>query len=70
MTVGIVGLGAVGIPLASMLARAHRISVRLHDLDEDVLAALTDGRSPLAHLDDALVAPLAGQRRPIPRSGG
>ena len=62
MTVGIVGLGAVGIPLASMLARAHGISVRLHDLDEDVLAALTSGRSPLAHLDDALVAPLAGQR--------
>ena len=62
MTVGIVGLGAVGIPLASMLARAHGISVRLHDLDEDVLAELRDGRSPLAHLDDALVAPLAGQR--------
>ena len=40
MTVGIVGLGAVGIPLASMLARAHGISVRLHDLDEDVLAEL------------------------------
>lgn len=62
MTVGIVGLGAVGIPLASMLAHAHGISVRLHDLDEDVLAELRDGRSPLAHLDDALVAPLEGQR--------
>ncbi len=62
LTVGIVGLGAVGIPLASMLARAPGIGLRLHDLDEEILAALQGGRSPLAHLDDALVAPLAGQR--------
>ncbi|MEC8512629.1 MAG: nucleotide sugar dehydrogenase [Planctomycetota bacterium] len=62
LTVGIVGLGAVGIPLASMLARAPGIGLRLHDLDEGILAALKGGRSPLAHLDDALVAPLAGQR--------
>ena len=62
VAVGVVGLGAVGIPLASMLARAPGTGVRLHDLDEDILVALRDGRSPLAHLDDALVAPLAGQR--------
>ena len=62
VTVGIVGLGAVGIPLASMLARAPGIGLRLHDLDEGILAALKGGRSPLAHLEDALVAPLAGQR--------
>lgn len=62
VTVGIVGLGAVGLPLASMLARAPGVGLRLHDLDGDVLEAVAQGRSPLAHLDDELVAPLEGLR--------
>lgn len=60
VTVGVVGVGAVGLPLAALFARAPGVRVVLHDVDAGVLERLAAGRSPLAHLDDALAAPLAG----------
>ncbi|MEL6715007.1 MAG: NAD(P)-binding domain-containing protein, partial [Planctomycetota bacterium] len=58
-TVGIVGLGAVGLPLAALFARAG-FALVLVDVDGERVAALRDGRSPLAHIDNALVRELAG----------
>lgn len=62
LTVGVVGLGAVGIPLAALFASDGRLRLRLHDVNGEVLTALSEGRSPLAHLPDELVAPLRGLR--------
>lgn len=50
-TLGIVGLGAVGLPLAALFARAGARLV-LVDADADRVQRLRDGRSPLSHLAD------------------
>ncbi|MEL6713419.1 MAG: nucleotide sugar dehydrogenase, partial [Planctomycetota bacterium] len=58
-TVGIVGLGAVGLPLAALFARAG-LALVLVDVDPERVAAVRAGRSPLAHLGDGVVESFAG----------
>ena len=52
-TVGVVGLGTVGLPLAAAFARSG-VRVLGFDHDGERLALLGAGRSPLAHLDASL----------------
>jgi len=58
-TIGIVGLGAVGLPLAALFAR-DGAGLVLYDTDEGRVATLRKGQSPLAHLDPGVVGGLAG----------
>ena len=60
-TLGVVGLGAVGLPLAALFARAG-VRLVLVDADDGVVDALRAGRSPLSHLGD-------GVAREVQRSG-
>ncbi|MEM8710912.1 MAG: nucleotide sugar dehydrogenase [Planctomycetota bacterium] len=53
-TVGIVGLGAVGLPLAALFARAG-FELVLVDASEARIDELRAGRSPLAHLPAGIV---------------
>ena len=59
-SIGIVGLGAVGLPLAALFARSGVGRLVLVDLDRERVRTLEAGRSPLAHLDDELVEGLCG----------
>jgi UDP-N-acetyl-D-glucosamine dehydrogenase len=52
MTVGIVGLGYVGLPLAVAFAEAGANVVGV-DIDAARIAALSDGRSPIEDIPDA-----------------
>ena len=51
-TVCVVGLGAVGLPLVRLLIEAG-FAVIAADADEERVRALSEGRSPLAHLGSA-----------------
>ena len=55
--VGVVGLGAVGLPTAAIFARAG-FGVIGCEVDARKLAALAAGRSPLRHVPDAVVREL------------
>ena len=54
-TIGIIGLGYVGIPLA---IRISEVGLRVvgFDVDTDRVAGLNAGRSPIRHLPDAQIA--------------
>lgn len=54
-TIGIVGLGYVGLPLAMVAARAG-FKVLGFDINETRVALLNDGRSGIKHIDDVRVA--------------
>ena len=53
-TVGIIGLGAVGLPLAALMARAG-LNLVLVDASEDRIEQLRRGESPLRHLPHGIV---------------
>lgn len=52
--VGVVGLGAVGLPLGALFSEDEGLEVVLHDASPERMAALADGRTPLAHLEGSL----------------
>jgi UDP-N-acetyl-D-glucosamine dehydrogenase len=52
--IGVVGLGYVGLPLALALIEAG-FTVQGFDLDDTKTASLAEGRSYLAHIDDAAI---------------
>ncbi len=66
-TIGVVGLGYVGLPLVRALhAAGHRVVG--FDIDETKVTALRKGEPYLKHLGDALVRDLAGSDRFTPTS--
>lgn len=60
IAVGIVGLGAVGLPLATLFARAKGVSLILLDASDARLDAIREGTSPHSHFDDGFVRELKG----------
>ena len=56
--IGIIGLGYVGIPLA---LRFHEVGFAIvgFDIDEDRIAGLNAGRSPIKHIPSAAIATMA-----------
>lgn len=62
VTIGIVGLGYTGLPLAIAFAAAG-LRVIGHDIDLAKIRTLAAGRSPLAEHADDLVAPLVAAGR-------
>jgi len=61
-TVGVVGLGYVGLPMLVSVARAGFRAVGV-DLDEGRVRALKDGRSYISDVSDHVLADLAGELR-------
>lgn len=59
-TIGIVGLGYVGLPLAMVAARAG-FRVLGFDINETRVALLNDGRSGIKHIADERVASAVGE---------
>jgi UDP-N-acetyl-D-glucosamine dehydrogenase len=62
MKIGIVGLGYVGLPLAVSFAEAGQEVVGL-DADPGKIAALSEGRSYIEDIPDAMLAPLTERLR-------
>lgn len=60
IAVGIVGLGAVGLPLATLFARAKGVSLILLDASPARLDAIREGASPHSHFEDGFVRELSG----------
>ncbi len=60
MRIGIVGLGYVGLPLAVAFAEAGQDVVGL-DADPSKVEALTEGRSYIEDIPDAVLAPLSAR---------
>src|SRR3546814_13440900 len=59
-TAGIIGLGYVGIPLAISMHDAG-LKVIGFDVDQDRIASLNQGKSPLTHIGAAAItAPVGG----------
>src|SRR3546814_18073521 len=58
-TAGIIGLGYVGIPLAISMHDAG-LTVIGFDVDQDRIASLNQGKSPLTHIGDAAITALVG----------
>ena len=58
-TIGIIGLGYVGIPLAIRIAEVG-LRVVGFDIDQERVDGLNAGRSPIQHLPDAQIADLRG----------
>src|SRR3546814_7048555 len=58
-TAGIIGLGYVGIPLAISMHDAG-LKVIGFDVDQDRIASLNQGKSPLTHIGDAAITALVG----------
>ena len=66
-TIGILGLGYVGLPLALRLSET-RSRVIGFDIDDERIEILNSGRSPIKHLPGAKVAAMsqqASRRQPI-----
>ena len=63
MKIGIVGLGYVGLPLAVAFAEAGHEVVCL-DVDPRKVEALSEGRSYIEDVGDAILAPLRDRLRP------
>jgi len=61
-TIGVIGLGYVGLPLASAMIRAG-FSVLGFDTDESKILALREGRNYIGHLGDAMVQEMNGEGR-------
>ncbi len=61
-TVGVIGLGYVGLPLASAMVRAG-FSVQGFDTDESKIQSLTEGRNYIGHLGDAMVKEMNDEGR-------
>ena len=53
-TVGIVGLGYVGVPLALSISNAG-INVVGFDILDERIEMLNNGRSPIGHINDAAI---------------
>ena len=62
LTLGVLGLGYVGLPLAAEAARAG-FNVLGFDIDGDVVAGINAGRSHVQDVDDAVLAPLVAEGR-------
>lgn len=62
IVLGIVGLGAVGMPLAAAFRSCPGVELVLLDRDGERLDAIAAGTAPLAHLSDRVVRSLAGAR--------
>ncbi len=58
IAIGIVGLGAVGLPLATLFSRAPGVSLILLDESEERLDAIRRGESPHSHFEGRYVAEL------------
>jgi len=66
MKIGIIGLGYVGLPLAVAFAEAGHDVVAL-DVDSRKVESLTQGRSYIEDVPDAVLAPLGDRLHPTPR---
>ncbi len=64
-TVGVIGLGYVGLPLAAAMTRAG-FTVLGFDTDESKIASLTKGRNYIGHLGDEMVREIQGTGRFTP----
>ncbi|TRZ52148.1 nucleotide sugar dehydrogenase, partial [bacterium] len=58
-TIGVIGLGCVGLPLVIGFCRAG-FSVTGFDVDEQKISLLRQGKSYIKHIDSATLAEIAG----------
>jgi len=64
-TIGVIGLGYVGLPLASAMVRAG-FTVQGFDTDESKILALRENRNYIGHLGDAMVQEMNAEGRFTP----
>src|SRR5688572_24960764 len=61
-TIGVIGMGYVGLPLAIAFCEAN-CPVLAFDLDDEKVDALNAGRSYIKHIEGARVAPQVDAKR-------